>query len=188
MLTSAELLEALRQLYTEHDESLRKRFQRSLPFADALFDRWERAKRLGFGEGACVYNSAIVIGEVEVGDHSWVGPHTFLDGGYGPLKIGAYCSISAAVHIYTHDTVAWSLSGGVADKRTGPVTIADRCYIGSQSIIGPGVSIGAQSVVAANSFVSRDVPPRTIVGGSPAKAIGRVDIAGDEIRLVYGEG
>lgn len=188
MIPPDQLAVALNQLYREHDEHLRKNYQRSLPFPDGLFDRWERAERLGFGEGACVYNSTLVMGDVTVGPHSWVGPFVFLDGGYAPVRIGEYCSISAAVHIYSHDTVLWSLSGGRADKRVGPVSIGDHCYIGSQAIIGPGVTIGRQSVVATNSFVNRDVPERTIVGGCPACPIGRVVVEGDDIRLAFDSG
>ena len=42
-------------------------FQRSLPFQDALFDRWERARRLGFAPDASIYNSSAVFGNFEQG-------------------------------------------------------------------------------------------------------------------------
>ncbi len=172
-------------LYAAQDEALRTRYRRSLPFQDGLFDRWARAERLGFGKDACVYNSALVMGEVTVGEGAWVGPYTFLDGGYAPVTIGAWVSVSAGVMVYSHDTVLWSLSGGRADKRTGPVTIGDRCYVGSQAVIGPGVTVGRQSVIATKSYVNRDVPPRSIVGGVPARRIGRVDGDDDAPRLVF---
>ncbi len=188
MTSNQDLAGQLKRLYQENDDYLRREFDRSLPFADGLFDRWERAKRLGFGEESCIYNSAMVMGDVMVGRHTWVGPYVFLDGGYDKVLIGEYCSISAGVHIYSHDTVMWSLSGGTADKKTGPVTIEDCCYLGSQSIIAPNVTIGRQTVVATNSFVNRDVPARTIVGGCPAKPIGRVEGDGEDLRLVYNSG
>jgi hypothetical protein len=136
-----QLADLLRELYQQRDEELRARHNRSLPFADGMFDRWERAIRLGFGEESCVYNSAVVIGDVNVGAHTWVGPNVVLDGGYDNLRIGAYCSISAGACLYTHDTDMWSLSGGVSKLRTGAVTVEDRCYIGSHVIVGPGVRI-----------------------------------------------
>ena len=185
MMTTDELASLLGDLYHERDEELRSRYNRSLPCADGIFDRWERAKRLGFGEESSVYNSAIVIGDVHVGAHTWVGPSVFLDGGYDKLRIGAYCSISASACLYTHDTVMWSLSGGASKPRTGAVTVEDRCYIGSQVIVGPGVRIGEQSVIATNSFVNCDVQARTIVAGNPARVIGRVEQNGDDIRLIY---
>jgi acetyltransferase-like isoleucine patch superfamily enzyme len=179
------LVELLRRAHLETDEELRLRFNRSLPFADGLFDRWERAKRLGFGEGASIYNSALVYGEVEVGEHTWIGPYTIVDGSGGLVSIGSYCSISGGVHIYTHDTVLWALSGGRLRKRTGTVRIGDRCYIASQCVIAPNVTIGQQCLVAANSFVNRDVPDSTIVGGTPAKPLGKVVIDGDHIDLRF---
>jgi acetyltransferase-like isoleucine patch superfamily enzyme len=179
----ADLLRALRRL---REDELRKRFDRSLPFADGLFDRWERAGRLGFGEHASIYDSAFVFGDVRVGEGTWIGPYTLLDGSGGGLAIGAWCSISAGVQIYTHDTVKWALSGGKAARRTGAVSVGACTYIGSQSIVALGTKIGDHCVVAANSFVNAHVPPFTIVGGIPARRLGRVEITGDDIRLVYG--
>jgi acetyltransferase-like isoleucine patch superfamily enzyme len=183
-MTGPDLAEALRQLYLEREAELETRYKRSLPFQDAMFDRWERARRLGFGADASIYNSALVFGDVTVGEGSWIGPFVVLDGSAG-LSIGAFCSISSGVQIYTHDTVEWALTGGHAAPRRAPVLIGDRCYIGSMSIVAAGVSIGRQSVVAANSFVNRDVAARCIVGGNPAKVLGRVEVDGDDVRLVY---
>jgi carbonic anhydrase/acetyltransferase-like protein (isoleucine patch superfamily) len=167
------------------DDRLRREFDRSLPFADGCFDRWERARRLGWGEGASVYDSCMVLGEVEVGAQTWVGPFTVLDGSGGKLTIGAHCSISAGVHMYTHDTVLRSLSAGAIERRTGPTSVGNCCHIGSQVVIGAGVRVGSQCVVGANSFVNADVPDRTVVAGSPARAIGEVVGEGSEIHLVF---
>ena len=184
-MTPESLAELLQQLNVAQDENYRRKFDRSLPFADALFDRWERARRLGFKENTSIYNSALVFGEVNVGPNTWIGPYALLDGSGGTLTIGAYCSISAGVQLYTHDTVMWALSGGAEPKKTGQVSIGDRCYIGSQSIIGAGATIGRQCVVAANSYVNRSVPDQTIVGGSPAHDLGVVVVKGGNIRLDF---
>lgn len=53
----------------------------------------------------------------------------------------------------------------------GHTRIGARCFIGAHSIILPGVQIGAGSIVAAGSVVTRDVPPGTIVAGNPARVI-----------------
>jgi acetyltransferase-like isoleucine patch superfamily enzyme len=184
-MNPAELAAQLKALYEAQDEGLRREWDRSLPFADGLLDRWERARRLGFGEDASIYNSALVYGDVSVGRGTWIGPYTLLDGSGGGLSIGAYCSISAGVQIYTHDTVMWALSGGQTAKKTAPVSIGECCYLGSQAVIAAGTTIGNQCVVAANSFVNRAVPERTIVGGSPARPLGHVVVRGDDIELVY---
>jgi acetyltransferase-like isoleucine patch superfamily enzyme len=181
------LREDIERLRLEREAELRARFDRSLPFADGMFDRWERARRLGFGEGASIYDSSFVLGRVTVGRGTWIGPWTMLDGSGGGLSIGDTCSISAGVQIYTHDTVAWALSGGRAARRTGAVRIGDCVYVGPQSVIAAGTEIADHVVVGANSFVNRPVPARTVVAGSPARAIGRVEGEGEAVRLVFAD-
>jgi acetyltransferase-like isoleucine patch superfamily enzyme len=56
-----------------------------------------------------------------------------------------------------------------AEVRRAPVTIGDNVWIGRAAIVLPGVTIGDHSVVAAGSVVTKDVPPRTLVAGNPAK-------------------
>ncbi len=182
-----ELAELLKALRAANEKRLRGEFNRSLPFAEGVFDRWERAAELGFGEGSSIYDSALVLGMVRVGAQSWIGPNTLLDGTGDLLAIGSHCSISAGVQLYTHDTVLWALSGGALEKRRAPVHVLDRSYIGSHSVILPGISVGPRSVVAANSLVNRDVPEGAIVGGSPAKLIGRIEGEGADVRLIYGQ-
>lgn len=184
-MTDDDLLAALCRLYEARESRLRNRFDRSLPFADAMLDnRWTRAKRLGFTEGASIYDSALVFGDVTAGEQTWIGPSVILDGSGGGITIGAFCSIAAGTHIYTHDTVLWALTGGKAPRRRAPVSVGDCCHIGAQSIILPGVTIGSQCVVAANSLVNRPVPSMTVVAGTPARAIGRVEGEGEAVRIV----
>lgn len=182
-----DLIEALRTLYQERDDAMRTRFSRSLPFADTILEnRWDRARRLGFGEGASIYDSAQIFGRVRVGANTWIGPGALLDGSGGDgLTIGATCSISAGVHIYTHDTVLWAVSGGTAPRREGSVVIGDCCHLGAQSVIIAGITIGHRCVIAANSMVNRDVPDNTIVGGTPARTLGHVEGEGSHIRLAF---
>jgi len=179
------LKNALLELRQQNETFLQERFNRSLPFADGLFDRWERAQRLGLGERTSIYDSASLYGDVSVGHDCWIGPGVILDGSGGPLNIGSFCSISAGVHIYTHDTVHWSLSGGKLPFRTRPVTIGDSVYIGGQSLIVAGVSIGSRCLVAACSLVTKNVPDGTVVGGVPARPIGRVEGEGVDVRITY---
>lgn len=183
-----ELRILIRRLYEETDEQLREKFQRSLSFEDGLFDRWERAKRLGFEKGASIYNSALVYGDIKVGQNTWVGPGTLLDGSGGQLNIGAFCSIAAGVQIYTHDAVLCALSGGVLGQHRAPTTVGDCTYIGSQSMVTAGVTIGNQVVIGANSFVNKDILDRTIVVGSPARKIGHVEGSGKSVRVIYEKG
>lgn len=53
----------------------------------------------------------------------------------------------------------------------GPVVIEDGVWIGEGVCVLPGVRVGRHAIVGANSVVTRDVPPYTIVGGAPARVI-----------------
>ncbi|MEO6988190.1 MAG: acyltransferase [Aquihabitans sp.] len=179
----AALAAAIKAFYEVADDEMRARWARSLPVAEVVLDRWERAERLGFGPGASIYNSALVYGDVSVGERSWIGPNVVLDGSGGGLSIGSWCSISAGVQIYTHDTVAWSLSAGASDRVTKPVSIGDRCHIGAGAVVAPGVAIGDGCVVGAQSFVKSDVPDGVVVAGSPARALGIVAGTGTAVEV-----
>jgi len=177
------LREAL-SLYNRLRKRMREKWNRDLPFEELLFDRWERAQSLGFGEGTSIYHNSYVYGDVKVGKNTWIGSFTLLDGG-GGLKIGYLCSISTGVQIYTHDTVKWAVSGGRAPYEKAPVTIHDCCHIGANSVIAKGVEIGPHSIVGAGSFVRETVLPYTVVSGVPAKKIGvvHIDPASGEVHL-----
>jgi acetyltransferase-like isoleucine patch superfamily enzyme len=178
--------EAIRSLHESLRDEIKHRWNRSVPFADELFDRWERAVYLGFGRGATIYDSSIVLGNVDVGEDTWVGPFTILDGS-GGLKIGHHCSISAGAQIYTHSTVMRALTAGAAATARAAVTIGDCTYVGPNAIVTAGVTVGSQCVVGANSLVNRDVPPLSVVYGNPARVVGRVEVQDDTVRLVYDE-
>lgn len=147
---------------------VKKEFNRVVSAGDYLFDRWEKARYLGFGEGTSIYDSAIVIGDVDVGKQTWIGPFVVLDGS-GGLNIGSYCSISAGTQVYSHDSIEWATSGGKSEYQYEETTIEDNCYIGPNVIVQKGVIIGRGSIVGANSFVNKSIPPGSKAVGSPIK-------------------
>jgi acetyltransferase-like isoleucine patch superfamily enzyme len=149
----------------------RKKYNRVLPFGDYFVDRWEKARYLDFGEGTSIYDSSLVLGDVRVGNNTWIGPFTVLDGS-GKLTIGSNCSISAGVQIYTHDSVEWAISGGKKKYSFKETTIGDNCYIGPNVVIAKGVSIGKECIIGANSFVNASFPDHSKLAGNPAKIIG----------------
>jgi acetyltransferase-like isoleucine patch superfamily enzyme len=163
-------VEELKRLYEKLREEMQKKWNRDLPLDELLFDRWERARKLGFGKGANIYHSSYVYGDVKVGEHTWIGPFTILDG-TGGLEIGSYCSISAGVQIYTHDSMKWAVTGGDAPYEYAPVRIGDRCYIGPNTVISKGVRIGDGSIIGANSLVLHDLPAGSKAFGCPAKNV-----------------
>ncbi len=166
----ASLFNEIKKIKESFDSEFLAKLNRSLPFNELLFDRWDRAKMLGFGEGTSIYDSSYVFGDVKVGNNTWIGPNTVLDGS-GHLTIGDNCSISAAVQIYTHDTVKWAISGGSEQYEYVSTSIGNNCYIGPSSIISSGVNLGSGCIVGANSFVNRSFPENSKIAGNPAKII-----------------
>lgn len=154
---------------------MKVQYNRVLPLNELLTDRWEKASYLGFGEGSSIYDSSIVFGKVRVGKNTWVGPNTILDG-TGGLTIGDNCSISAGVQIYSHNTVKWAVSGGLSPYEYKETSIGNCCFIGPQAVIQNGVKIGNHCIIAAKAFVNKDVANNTIVGGTPGKVLGTVEI------------
>lgn len=171
-----DLSEALRAFYARRSAEVAAQWHRSLPFGDLVADRWERARVLGFGSGTSIYDSALVLGDVQVGEHTWIGPFTVLDGS-GGLSIGSYCSISAGVQLYSHDTVLWAVSGGMAEPDRAPTRIGSRCYIGPNTVVAKGVTIGDGCVIGAGSLVLQDIPTGSKAFGVPCRVRGVVDPA-----------
>jgi acetyltransferase-like isoleucine patch superfamily enzyme len=62
---------------------------------------------------------------------------------------------------------------GIAEP--APVRIGRGSWIGQNAVIAPGVTIGEMVVVGANSVVTRDVPPRSVVAGAPARVVRQWD-------------
>lgn len=122
---------------------------------------------------------AWVVGDPVVGEGTWIGAFTVIDGS-GGLRIGAGCDISSGVHLYTHSSARRCVSGRrFTEVERAPVVIGDRVFIGAGAIVNMGVTIGDEAVVGAGAVVTQDVPARTIVGGVPARVIGRVEIDAD---------
>lgn len=105
---------------------------------------------------------------VIIGKNCNINKSVVLDGRMG-LSIGSNVDISQEVNIWTeqHDYIDPHYKAVGA-----PVVIEDYVWIASRATILPGVRIGRGAVVACGAVVTNDVPPLTVVGGVPAKAIG----------------
>lgn len=169
----------LNKILLEKRDKLKREYNRVLPTNELLFDRFDKAKYLNFGKNTSVYDSAIIMGDIEVGDNVWIGPYTLLEGLNGKLKIGNFVSIDTGVTIYTHDSTKYQVSGGVDPFEKGDVVIGDNTVIGTMSMIACAVHIGKHCVIGAHSFVNSDIADNKIAAGCPAKIIGDVIIGDD---------
>lgn len=111
---------------------------------------------------------------IKMGKDVWVGPFTVIDGS-GGLEIGNHVSISAGVHIYTHDSVKYRYYDLEKDTENGthieraPVKIGNNVQIGPNSIILKGVTIGNNVVIGALTLINKSIPDNSYVVGSPCK-------------------
>jgi lipopolysaccharide O-acetyltransferase len=105
----------------------------------------------------------------------------------GYLTIGAVSSVEIgddvllASHIFISDNQHGHSRIDLAFKyqqleKISPVKIGAGCWIGEHVVIMPGVSIGEMSIIGANSVVTKSVPPRSIVVGSPGRVIRQWDV------------
>lgn len=123
---------------------------------------------------------AWVLGDPVIGEGTWIGAFTIIDGS-GGLEIGRGCDISSGVHIYTHSSARRCVSGReFTEVEREPVRIGDRVFIGANAVINMGVTIGDEAVVGAGAVVTRDVPARTVVAGVPARPVAAVRLGDAE--------
>ena len=130
------------------------------------------------GAGSSLKEQALVLatsGAVAIGERSTVGRGTEVVANGGSITIGsdvriaARCFLSTANHRFADPGVPIARQG--FDVR--PVLIEDDVWIGFGACILPGVTIGRGSIVGAGAVVTKDVPAGSIVGGVPARIIGR---------------
>ena len=89
------------------------------------------------------------------------------------IDIGSDCAIAWNVSIMDTDFHYLFPEDGREPVGKDPVKIDDHVWIGTSATVLKGVRIGEGAVVAANAVVSRDVPPRCLVAGAPARVIKR---------------
>lgn len=86
-----------------------------------------------------------------------------------PVHIGEAVCVGGGTYLFTHSSWPSALDG--FPITFAPVTIKDRAYIAWRSFVLPGITIGEDAVVGAASVVTKDVAPRTMVAGSPARLV-----------------
>lgn len=107
---------------------------------------------------------------ISIGSDTFINMNVvMLDG--APITIGNNVLIGPSVQLYTPSHSLDHLSRRKWETYCLPITIEDDVWIGGNSVINQGVTIGARSVIAANSVVNSDVPPDCLYGGTPAKLI-----------------
>jgi acetyltransferase-like isoleucine patch superfamily enzyme len=116
--------------------------------------------------------------ELEIGDDSGIGYGTELIVGES-IRIGRCVMIANRVSLigfdgHPLDPYARARNEPPGPEGIGPITVKDYAWIGSDSMIMKGVTIGRGAIVAARSVVKMSVPDLTVVSGNPAKVVWQV--------------
>lgn len=134
-------------------------------------------ERISIGAGTCFHRgkneselTAHEGGSIQIGQKCSINSLCVINAS-GSITIGDRCLLGYGVMIFDS-----ALHGEAVEARNQrppakPVVIDDDVWIGSRAIILAGVKIGAGSIVAAGSLVTKDVPPLTIVAGNPARVV-----------------
>jgi putative colanic acid biosynthesis acetyltransferase WcaF len=144
-------------------------FQSPLPWPRALkrqFLRWFGAE---VGAGVVIKPRVTIHfpWKLEIGDHSWIGEEVFILN-FEPITIGSHCCISQLVFLCggNHDYRDPSMG-----YRNAPITLNDGSWVGAKSFVGPGTTIGVDTVIAAGSVVTKNMPNGMICSGNPCRPI-----------------
>lgn len=115
---------------------------------------------LGVGQG----------GRLEIGDGTYINYGCSL-GATELIRIGPRCNIGSHVILMDNDFHRMEPERRDELPPSAPIVLEENVWLGVRVIVLRGVTVGAGAVVAAGSVVSRDVAPRTLVGGIPARHI-----------------
>lgn len=119
-----------------------------------------------------------------------IGKNVFLGGGNvldrvrpDLITIEDYVSLAGGVYILTHSNPTTPLREilGPESHQIAPVHIKRGAWIAINVVILPGVTIGENSIVATGSVVNKDVPPYTIVAGTPARVVKTIKPSSDKV-------
>lgn len=142
----------------------------------ALCARAFWAKRIiaEMGEFVNVERCAHFTPQVKVGSHSGLGIRCEL---YGPVSIGNYVMMGPEVIVYTqnHKHECGIEFGKQGYEDPAPVSIGNNVWIGRRVMFLPGSGVGNNCVVAAGAVVTKKFSDNVIVGGVPAKIIGKIE-------------
>ena len=110
------------------------------------------------------------VGKIQIGNFSRVGIHNTI---IGPVEIGNNTILAQNIVLsgLNHQYKDISLPIRAQGIETRLIVIEDDAWIGANSIITAGITIGKHAVVAGGSVVTKSVPPYTIVAGNPARII-----------------
>jgi acetyltransferase-like isoleucine patch superfamily enzyme len=156
---------------------LRLRGKARAPFSVRLQGRVQLSGdgEVVLGEGVSLNGTVVPVelvtyssGRIEIGNHTFINYGSSI-AARASVKIGHYCHLGHYTFVMDND------QHGVVRRmelpQSDPVIIEDHVWIGCKAVILPGVHIGSYAVIGAGSIVTKDIPPRCVAAGNPARVL-----------------
>lgn len=131
------------------------------------------AKGCQIHKNVSISSNVRIKGKFEMGEGSSIAQNCSITGETAGVFIGKNVMIAPNVVIvaFNHGYADVSIPMASQSFSQAPINIEDDVWISSNCSIAKGVRIGKGSIIGANSFVNKDVPPYSIMGGVPAKLL-----------------
>src|SRR5215470_7646241 len=127
------------------------------------------------GEGVSLVGTVVPVelvtydsGQIEIGSYTFINYGSSI-AARASVKIGSSCHLGHYTFVMDndqHDVLTHNML-----PPSEPVVIEDNVWIGSKVVILPGVRVGSRAVIGAGSIVTRDIPPRCVAAGNPARVL-----------------
>lgn len=124
-------------------------------------------------ESGLIFHNCNDYSNLIIGNNCHIGKNCLFDL-RNKIIIGNNVVISMQCTFITHIDLSKSLLKMYYPATSESIKINDNCYIGAKSLILKGIEIGECSIIAAGSVVIKNVEPRTLVAGVPAKEIKKI--------------
>lgn len=150
-----------------------------------------RAENIEIDDNSRIFDFAYVdgLGPIKIGKYSFVTWQCIIEGG-AKCTIGDRCFVGPGTKLltstykfngyYTNEFLPEETRG----TDYGDIVLENDSYIGANSVIMPGVTVGEGAVVGSNAFVNKDLEPWGIYVGSPARKVGERQKPTDERRAI----
>jgi carbonic anhydrase/acetyltransferase-like protein (isoleucine patch superfamily) len=149
-------------------------------------------KKPTFGQGVCIAQGAVVVGDVTIGDYSSVWYNAVLRGDINRIVVGHHTNIQDNAVLHLADEYPCIVGNYVT---IGHCAIIHACTLGDEVLVGMGATIldgaviGDRSLIGANALVTQktEIPAGSLVLGSPAKVVRALTVAEREQLRVSAE-
>jgi carbonic anhydrase/acetyltransferase-like protein (isoleucine patch superfamily) len=133
-------------------------------------------KKPALGQGVYLARTAVVVGDVTLGDYSSVWYNTVLRGDINRIVVGHHTNIQDNSVLHLADDFPFIVGNWVTVGHSAIVhacTVGDEVLVGMGAVILDGTEIGEQSLIGAKALVTQGakIPPGSLVLGSPAKVV-----------------